>query len=84
MSQELRYYDALKRITQYQTVDQLRRHSEKHWGVCFEEALEMAYENVIEEARIAIRGKRRPKDPKSEGAANSVRHETNDKTKEAV
>jgi hypothetical protein len=61
MNDAARYYDALKRITQYQTVDQIRRNAEKQYGLEPVEAIEYAYENVIEEARTAIRGKRRPK-----------------------
>ena len=59
---EQRYFDALKQITKYESVERLRKHSERNWGLAYEEALEMAYENVINEARSAIRGKRRPKD----------------------
>lgn len=59
---EQRYFDALKRITLYQSVERLRRHSERDWGVEYPESLEMAYENVISDAERAIRGKRRPKD----------------------
>lgn len=57
---ELRYYDALKTITKYMTVEQLRKNSMKHYGLTFEEALEMAYENIIFEAENAIKGRRRP------------------------
>ena len=57
---EQRYFDVLKRITRYQTVDQLRRHAQEEWGVQFEEALGYAYENVIDEARRAVKDKRRP------------------------
>ncbi len=57
---EQRYYDALRRITQYQSVERLRKHSEKDWGLNFEEALESAYENVIDDARRAVKGRRRP------------------------
>lgn len=60
MSNELRYYNALKRITKYQTVNQLRKNSERDWGLTFEEALEMSYENLQNEARQAIHGKRKP------------------------
>lgn len=63
MMNEYRYYDALKRITKYQTVEQLRRRADKDYGLSFEEALEYAYENVVLEAANAIRGKRRPKEP---------------------
>lgn len=55
------YFDALKRITRYQTVEQLRRSSDRQYGLEFVEALEYAYENVIQEARDATKGKRRPK-----------------------
>lgn len=58
---ELRYYDALKRITEYATVEQLRRGAEKDYGLPFEEALEYAFENIKGEAEAAVRGRRRPK-----------------------
>lgn len=55
------YFDALKRIARgYQTPDQLRRYAERDYGVSYEEALEMAYENLQHEAKCAIKGKRRP------------------------
>jgi hypothetical protein len=76
MNHEQRYFDALKRITVYMTFEQLRRRSEKLYGLKYEEALEYAYENVIEEARRAIRGARRPKDSPPQRAANPVRHKT--------
>lgn len=69
---ELRYYEALKRITKYQAVERLREHSERDWGLPFEEALEMAYENVITEARNAIHGRRRPKE-KHEQKSKEIR-----------
>ena len=56
-----RYFAALKRISQYQSPDRMRKSSQKDWGLGFEETLEYAYENVIQEARNAIRGKRPPK-----------------------
>ena len=56
-----RYYDFLKCITLYQTPAHLREHSEREWGLPYAEALECAYENVINDAKRAIRGKRRPK-----------------------
>ena len=59
-SNEQRYFDALKRITQYQSSDHLRRGSEKEWGLPFAEALEYAYENVRDDARRAVKGRRRP------------------------
>ena len=61
VSNEQLYYDALKRITLYQTPERLRRASEKDWGLGFEEAIEYSYENIKQEAKDAIKGKRRPK-----------------------
>lgn len=60
-SNEQRYFDALKQITKYMSVDKIRRSAEKEYGLMAGEALEMAYENVISEAERAVRGKRRPK-----------------------
>jgi hypothetical protein len=57
----VKLYDALKRITKYQTPDQLRRNSGKEWGLDYEEALGYAYENIQQEAKNAIRGIRLPK-----------------------
>lgn len=62
MNNEQRYFDALKRITVYHSVEQLRRKSEKDYGLNWTEALEYAYQNVIDEARQAVRGRRRPKE----------------------
>lgn len=58
---EARFHQALKRIRQYMTPAQLRRAAEKQYGLDHAEALEMAYENVIEEAKAALRGYRRPR-----------------------
>lgn len=60
MANELRYFDALKRIASYQSPEQLRRVSEKQYGLEYVEALEMAYENVIDEAKFAVKGRRKP------------------------
>jgi len=57
---EKRYFDALKRITLYQSIAHLRRHSVRDWGLDFHEALEMAYENVIADAKRAVGKRRRP------------------------
>lgn len=54
------YFDVLKRITRYDSPDRLRRSSEKDWGLPYEEAMAMAYENIQNEARLAIKGHRRP------------------------
>lgn len=61
---ELKYYAALKRICDYSSPEKLRRDAEKCYGLGYEEALEMAYENVLAEAKSAVRGKRRPKESK--------------------
>lgn len=59
---ELAYFNTLRRIArEYQTPDQLRKSAERDFGVSYEEALEMAYENLQSEAERTIKGKRRPK-----------------------
>lgn len=58
---ERRYFDALKRIAAYMSPDQLRRKSESEYGLPYEEALEYAYENIVSEARGAVKGKRAPR-----------------------
>lgn len=61
LEQQQRMYDTLKRIARgYQTPDQLRRNSERDFGCEFEDALEMSYENLQQEAENAIKGVRRP------------------------
>lgn len=57
---EIRLYTVLKRIASYQSVAQIRRSAERDWGLDPEEALEMTYENVLGEAKFALRGLRRP------------------------
>lgn len=52
---------ALRRIAAYDSPDRLRRSSEKQWGLAFEEAMEMAYDNIQQEARNALRGVRVPR-----------------------
>ena len=54
-------YDALKRITRYASTDQMRRNSQRNYGLEYVEMLEMAYENVKNEAASALKGMRRPK-----------------------
>lgn len=49
----------LKRIaTRYMTLNQLARDAEKRIGLPYLEALEMAYENIRDDARDAVRGVR--------------------------
>jgi hypothetical protein len=47
--------NALIEISKYETVDKLRRDSEKEWGIDFDEALEMAYENMQNTAKYAVK-----------------------------
>lgn len=56
----IRLYDALKRIACYETSERLLRHGEKAYGIPGQEALEYAYDNVLHEAKRAIKGVRRP------------------------
>jgi hypothetical protein len=64
---EQRLYGALRRIAKdYQTPAQLRRNAERQYGLSYHEALEYAYENILNDAKQAIRGVRMPK-PKAAG-----------------
>lgn len=60
VEQQQRLYDALKRITQYDTPTRLKKDSRGDWGLDYEEALEMSYENIQEEAKSALKGIKRP------------------------
>jgi uncharacterized protein YbcC (UPF0753/DUF2309 family) len=60
ISREQKLYDALRRIAQYDTPERLRKRANKDYGFDPEEAIEMAYENVLAEAKDALRGMRRP------------------------
>ena len=47
----------LKRISKnYQTTDQLRRNSNNMYGLSYDEALEMAYDNIQTEASLTVKG----------------------------
>lgn len=49
--------DALREIAnQFETPEQLRMSSEKKYGLDYEEAIEMSYENILNTARDAIKG----------------------------
>lgn len=54
-------HSALSEISQYQSPERLRRDSEKDYGLDYTEALEMAYENVIETAKLGKKNVRLPK-----------------------
>lgn len=60
---ELKLYAALKRIRAYSSPDDLRRVAEKRYGLEGDEAIEMAYENVLQEATNALKGYRPPRAP---------------------
>lgn len=60
-NQKIKYnkmHSALVRIKCYQTPNQLKRDSEKDWGLDYVEALEMAYENMQIEAKQALKNVR--------------------------
>lgn len=58
-----RLWDALARIAAYMSPERLRRESQKLYGLDGDESIEMAYENVLFEAKAAIKGVRRPGSP---------------------
>ncbi len=47
--------NALKKIKAYQSPEKLRKDSSRDWGLDFEEAIEMAYENIQGEAAFACK-----------------------------
>lgn len=57
---EHRLYAALKRISGYETSGRLLQHGERAYGISGQECLEMAYDNIREEAKRAIKGVRAP------------------------
>lgn len=61
-SNEQKYYDVLKRIAkEYQSSERLLKKSWNDWGLeDGTEALQMAYDNIQQEAKNATKGKRRP------------------------
>ena len=62
MSNEQRYFDALKRISKYQPPERLKKNAWRDYGLDDgNEAVEMAYENTIQEAKNALGSRRRPK-----------------------
>lgn len=59
-----RMRDCLRRIGHnYQTTEQLRRDSGDDYGLDYDEALEMSYDNIQQEARNAVCGVREIKPP---------------------
>lgn len=59
---------ALETIARYDSPERLRRASEKRYGLEYGEALEMAYENVQAEARVALRTVPKPRREKPPAA----------------
>lgn len=58
---ERKLLGALRRIAAYQSPEQLRRTAERDYGCDPDDAIEMAYENVIAEAKSAAKGVRLPR-----------------------
>lgn len=57
-------FAALQRIRAYQPPERLKKHSAEDWGLDDgNEAVEYAYENVLQEAKIGLHGVRKPKQP---------------------
>lgn len=57
----IQMHRGLRRIRDYMNPEQLRRKAEKIYGLPYEEALEMAYENLLREAKDALKVVRVPK-----------------------
>ncbi|MCK5611337.1 hypothetical protein KAR91_56225 [Candidatus Pacearchaeota archaeon] len=47
--------EALRRISAYQSIETLQKNSKKDWGLEYEEALEMSYENMQSEAKTILK-----------------------------
>lgn len=60
LERERKLYDALKRITMYDAPEKLHKRAGKDYGLSGNEAIEMAYENVLAEAKGALKGMKRP------------------------
>lgn len=64
------YRATLERIARgYQTPAQLRRSVGRDHGLDYEEGLEMAYENMQQEARVVLKRFRMPRAPRAGGGA---------------
>lgn len=59
-TREQRLYGALKRISVYESAARLHKNAERDYGLSGNEAIECAYENVLQEAKAAIKGMRKP------------------------
>lgn len=47
--------EAMRRISKYQDVDELRKSADEEYGIGADEAIQMAYENVLFEAHSALK-----------------------------
>lgn len=54
------YFDALKEIASFTPLERLQRVAATKYGLDAPDAVGMAYENVVELAKYAIKGRRRP------------------------
>lgn len=62
----------LRKISKmYQNIDQIKRNSGKDWGLDYEEALEMAYENMQQDAHTGVKGVAEIKIPAPEVKSNT-------------
>jgi len=64
---EIKLYAALSRIAAYDSPEKLHRTAGKRYGLSGNEAIEMAYDNVREEAKAAIKGVRKPRTTQEAG-----------------
>lgn len=55
---ELKLFDALVRISSYERPHRLHQRAPRDFEMSGDEAIEIAYENIIEEARSALKGVR--------------------------
>lgn len=69
IEREQKLYDALKRIAAYTPPEKLHKYAQRDYGLDGSEAIEMAYENAICDAKNAIKGMRRPAAHKVKGCA---------------
>jgi len=53
-------YSVLARISRFMSIKSLRSNAEQHYGLEPNEAIELAYENVISEAKLGLRRVRKP------------------------
>jgi|WetSurMetagenome_2_1015567.scaffolds.fasta_scaffold274336_2 hypothetical protein len=58
----LRMHLALKTISRYMTLNQLKRQSRNRFGLEYPEALEIAYENVVDTAKAGAKGVKLPQE----------------------